>query len=58
MRSENNHEKEYLVTVERAITDLALSMMADGVKIMGEVTKPCKVSRVDTKTFRIILTQD
>ena len=57
LRSENNHEKEYLVTVERAITDLALSMMADGVKIMGEVTKPCKVSRVDTKTFRIILTQ-
>jgi len=57
LRSENNHEKEYLVTVERAITDLALSMMANGVKIMGELTKPCKVSRVDTKTFRIILTQ-
>jgi 23S rRNA pseudouridine2604 synthase len=57
LRSENNHEKEYLVTVERAITDLALSMMAGGVKIMGQVTKPCKVSRVDTKTFRIILTQ-
>ena len=57
LRSENNHEKEYIVTVERVITDLALSMMADGVKIMGEVTKPCKVSRVDTKTFRIVLTQ-
>jgi len=57
LRSENNHEKEYIVTVERSITDLALSMMADGVKIMGEVTKPCKVSRIDNKTFRIILTQ-
>lgn len=57
LRSENNHEKEYVVTVERAITDLALSMMAGGVKIMGEITKPCKVSRVDPKTFRIILTQ-
>lgn len=57
LRSENNHEKEYIVTVERSITDLALRMMADGVKIMGEVTKPCNVSRVDTKTFRIILTQ-
>ena len=57
LRSENNHEKEYIVTVERSITDLALRMMADGVKIMGEVTKPCSVSRVDTKTFRIILTQ-
>jgi 23S rRNA pseudouridine2604 synthase len=57
LRSENNHEKEYLVTVERAVTDLALKMMADGVKIMGEITKPCKVSRVNEKTFRMILTQ-
>jgi 23S rRNA pseudouridine2604 synthase len=31
--------------------------MADGVKIMGEITKPCRVSRVDEKTFRMILTQ-
>jgi 23S rRNA pseudouridine2604 synthase len=57
LRSENNHEKEYLVTVERAVTDLSLKMMADGVKIMGEITKPCKVSRVNEKTFRMILTQ-
>ncbi len=57
LRSENNHEKEYNVTVERPITDLALRMMADGVKIMGEITKPCKVSRVNEKTFRLILTQ-
>ena len=57
LRSENNHEKEYLVTVERPITQLALQMLADGVKIMGEITKPCNVARVDTTTFRIILTQ-
>ncbi|MDP9011148.1 MAG: pseudouridine synthase [Pseudomonadota bacterium] len=57
LRSENNHEKEYIVTVERPITELSLRMMADGVKIMGEITKPCKVSRVDEKTFRMILTQ-
>jgi 23S rRNA pseudouridine2604 synthase len=57
LRSENNHEKEYLVTVDRPITDLSLKMMASGVKIMGEVTKPAKVSRVDAQTFRIILTQ-
>jgi 23S rRNA pseudouridine2604 synthase len=31
--------------------------MADGVKIMGEITKPCRVHRVDEKTFRMILTQ-
>jgi len=57
LRSENNHEKEYVVTVDRPITDLALRMMADGVKIMGEVTKPSKVTRIDAQSFRIILTQ-
>lgn len=57
LRSENNHEKEYIVMVDRAITDLALSMMAGGVKIMGELTKPALVSRVDPRTFRIVLTQ-
>jgi 23S rRNA pseudouridine2604 synthase len=57
LRSENNHEKEYVVTVDRPITDLALRMMAGGVKIMGEVTKPSKVVRLDAQTFRIILTQ-
>jgi 23S rRNA pseudouridine2604 synthase len=57
LRSENNHEKEYLVTVDRAITDLSLSMMASGVKIMGEITKPCQVARLDDTTFRMILTQ-
>ena len=57
LRSENNHEKEYLVTVDRPITDLALRMMADGVKIMGEITKPSKVARVNAQSFRIILTQ-
>jgi 23S rRNA pseudouridine2604 synthase len=57
LRSENNHEKEYLVTVDRSITDLALKMLADGVKIMGELTKPAQVIRVDQRSFRIILTQ-
>jgi 23S rRNA pseudouridine2604 synthase len=57
LRSENNHEKEYLVTVDRPITDLALRMMAGGVKIMGELTKPSKVTRIDAQSFRIILTQ-
>jgi 23S rRNA pseudouridine2604 synthase len=57
LRSENNHEKEYIVSVDRPITDLALSMMANGVKIMGEVTKPCKVARIDRETLRMTLTQ-
>ena len=57
LRSENNHEKEYIVRVDRPITDLSLKMIAGGVKIMGELTKPCKVSRIDAESFRIILTQ-
>jgi 23S rRNA pseudouridine2604 synthase len=57
LRSENNHEKEYLVTVDRPITDLSLRMLADGVKIMGELTKPSKVARLNAQSFRIILTQ-
>jgi 23S rRNA pseudouridine2604 synthase len=57
LRAENNHEKEYVVTVDRPVTDLSLRMMGDGVKIMGRLTKPCKVSRVDPVTFRMILTQ-
>jgi 23S rRNA pseudouridine2604 synthase len=57
LRSENNHEKEYIVTVDRPITDLSLKMMASGVKIMGQLTKPCSVSRIDQASFRMILTQ-
>ena len=57
LRVENNHEKEYIVTVERAITDLSLSMMAGGVRIMGELTRKCRVERINQQSFRIILTQ-
>jgi len=57
LRSENNHEKEYWVTLDRAITDLSLKMLASGVKIMGQMTKPSKVSRLGANSFRIILTQ-
>ena len=57
LRAENNHEKEYLVTLDRAITDLSLEMLAKGVKIMGEITKPGKVSRLGSNAFRIVLTQ-
>jgi len=43
--------------VNRPITDLSLDMLSKGVRIMGEMTKPCKVARVDRETFRLILTQ-
>jgi len=57
LRSENNHEKEYIVTVDRPISDLGLGMMASGVKIMGVLTKPATVARIDEIRFSIILTQ-
>jgi 23S rRNA pseudouridine2604 synthase len=57
LRSENEHEKEYLVTVDRPVTEIFLGGMASGVRILGTVTKPCKVRRVGAATFRIVLTQ-
>lgn len=57
LRSEHNHEKEYIVTVDKPLSDAFLSGMSGGVQILGARTKPCKVSRVDKFTFRIILTQ-
>ena len=57
LRSENEHEKEYVVTVDRPVTEIFLSGMASGVRILGTVTKPCKVKRTGAASFRIILTQ-
>jgi len=57
LRSENNHEKEYIVTVDKPVTDKFLNGMAGGVEILGVRTKPCKIRRVDKFTFCIILTQ-
>lgn len=57
LRAENNHEKEYIVTVDKPVTEAFLAGMAGGVNILGTRTKPCQVSRVDKTTFRIILTQ-
>lgn len=59
LRSENNHEKEYLVTVNRPVTDEFLAGMERGVWLpdLKTTTKRCKISRVKPKTFRIILTQ-
>lgn len=57
LRSENDHEKEYLVSVDRPVTEIFLNGMASGVRILGTVTKPCRISRTGPSTFRIILTQ-
>ena len=57
LRSENNHEKEYIVTVDKPITETFLTGMAGGVRILDTKTMPCKVSRLGKYEFRIILTQ-
>ncbi|MFK0524595.1 pseudouridine synthase [Paenibacillus illinoisensis] len=57
MRSEHNHEKEYVVTVDKPVTDEFLRMMSQGVEILDVITKPCKVYRHSENVFRIILTQ-
>ncbi|WP_428863721.1 pseudouridine synthase [Clostridium sediminicola] len=53
----NEHEKEYLVTVDKHFDDFFMTQMSKGVEIFGVKTKPCKVSRVNNDTFRIILSQ-
>ena len=57
LRSENNHEKEYLVGVTKAVTNEFLHAMARGVRIHHQMTKPCKVYRLAKFGFRIVLTQ-
>jgi 23S rRNA pseudouridine2604 synthase len=57
LRSEGRHEKEYIVTVDKAVTPMFLKGMSEGVRILGTMTLPCKVTRVAERVFRIILTE-
>lgn len=57
LRAGNEHEKEYIVTVDQIITQEFLTQMSEGVRIMGKRTKPCKVTSIGKYVFRIILTQ-
>ena len=57
LRSEGKHEKEYVVTVHKPATDVFLKGMSEGVRILGSMTLPCKVTRVTDRVFRIILTE-
>jgi 23S rRNA pseudouridine2604 synthase len=57
LRSEGKHEKEYIVTVDRPITEAFAKGMSTGVKVLGSLTLPCKVTRVAERTFRIVLTE-
>lgn len=57
LRAGNNHEKEYIVTVNKTITDEFIKGMSNGVPILGTVTKKCLVKKESKNSFRIILTQ-
>lgn len=57
LRSEHQHEKEYLVTIDQPVTPEFVAAMSAGVRILGTRTKPCQVHKVDRQSFRIVLTQ-
>ena len=57
LRARNHHEKEYVVTVNRPVTDEFIKQMAAGVPILDTVTRPCKVTQTHKKEFKIVLTQ-
>ncbi|TBR36228.1 MULTISPECIES: pseudouridine synthase [Dyella] len=57
LRAENDHEKEYLVAVNKAVTDEFLAGMARGVRIHGQMTKPCRTRKIAKFGFSIVLTQ-
>lgn len=57
LRGSNDHDKEYLVKVNKPVTDSFLEAMAAGVPILDTVTKPCKVEALGKREFRIVLTQ-
>lgn len=57
LRASNNHEKEYVVMVNKNITPDFIKQMSNGVQILDTVTKKCKVTQESNKRFRIVLTQ-
>lgn len=57
LRARNNHEKEYIVTVDRIITPDFVSRMANGIPILDTVTRKCEVEQISKYVFRIVLTQ-
>ena len=57
LRSENHHEKEYVVTVDKPITKEFIKNMSNGVVILNQKTLPAKLEQLNDKTFKIILTQ-
>ncbi len=57
LRARNHHEKEYIVTVDKPITKHFIKRMSEGVPILDQVTRKCKVEEISKYQFKIILTQ-
>ncbi len=57
LRARNNHEKEYIVTVNRPITDRFIERMSNGIPILDTITRKCKVEQISKYVFKIVLTQ-
>lgn len=57
LKASNYHEKEYIVTVDKQVTEEFVKEMASGVKILGQMTRTCDVEKVGKHVFKIILTQ-
>ena len=57
LRASNNHEKEYVVTVDKPISQTFIERMSNGIPILDTVTKKCKVTKLSKYTFKIVLTQ-
>ena len=57
LRVENNHDKEYIVSVDKPITQHFLKKMGKGIPILGTVTNPCFIQKIRKTVFKIILTQ-
>ena len=57
LRSRNNHDKEYIVTLNKSIKDDFINKMSNGIPILGRKTKKCFVKKIDNNKFKIILTE-
>jgi len=57
LRAENNHEKEYIVTVDKPLAADFKKKMESGVPVLGQITLPCEVKILSSRRFSIILHQ-
>ena len=57
LRANNQHEKEYVVEVNKPVTKDFIKKMGEGVPVLDKITNKCKIKQTGKKTFKIILTQ-